>query len=220
MKTKLSPSLVGLFVLGALLLAGLGVVTFGNVNLFTKPQRFVVFFDESVHGLDLGSAVKLRGVRVGRVADIRVRYDATRQHSEIEVICELNRDTIADAAGGTLNVADRAELKRFVDEGLRAQLGVLGLATGLLFVELDFVNPRQFPAVRSTFADDTYPAIPAVRSTISEFQSSLTEILTKLKDVDIVTLSREATGLVTDARRQLNALDLPQLVNESTQISI
>ncbi len=217
MKTKISPSVIGLFVLGALLLAGVGLVTFGNVNLFTKPQRFVVFFDESVHGLDLGSAVKLRGVRVGRVADIRVRYDAARQHSEVEVVCELNRDTIADASGGTLNVTDRAELKKFVDEGLRAQLGVLGLATGLLFVELDFLNPRQFPAVRSTFADDTYAAIPAVRSTIAEFQASLNEILAKLKDVDIATLSREATGIIVDARRQLNALDLPQLVNESTQ---
>jgi len=34
------------------------------VNFFSKPQRFQVYFNESIHGLDLGSAVKLRGVRV------------------------------------------------------------------------------------------------------------------------------------------------------------
>jgi paraquat-inducible protein B len=216
LKTKLSPSLVGLFVLGALLLAGVGVVTFGNVHLFTQPSRFTVFFDESVHGLDLGSPVKFRGVRVGRVADIRLRYDTARQRSEVQVVCEFSRDTVADAGGGMLNMADREQLQKFVAEGLRARLGVVGLATGLLFVELDFFNPRQYPVTRSTFADDTYANIPTVRSTIEEFQASLTEIIAKLKDVDIAALAREATGLITDARRQLNALDLPQLVNEST----
>lgn len=217
MKTKLSPSLVGLFVLGALLLAGVGVVTFGNVSLFTKPPRFTVFFDESVHGLDLGSAVKFRGVRVGRVADIRVRYDVANRRSEVQVVCELSRDSIADPSGDAINMGEREQLEKFVREGLRARLGVVGLATGLLFVELDFFNPRQYPAAPPTFADDTYARVPAVRSTIAEFQASLSDILAKLKDVDIAALARETTGLVNDARRQLNALDLPQLVNESTQ---
>ncbi len=217
MKTKLSPSLVGLFVMGALLLAGVGVVTFGNVSLFTQPSRFTVFFDESVHGLDLGSPVKFRGVRVGRVADIRLRYDPASQRSEIEIVCEFSRDTIADAGGGALNMGDRAQLKKFVDEGLRARLGLIGLATGLLFVELDFLDPRQHPVTHSTFANDTYPVIPAVRSTTAEFMAGLEEITVKLRAVDVATLARETTGFVTDARRQLNALDLPQLVNESTQ---
>ena len=217
MKTKLSPSVIGLFVPGALLLAGIGLVSFGNVSLFTKSERFVVYFDESVHGLDLGSPVKFRGVRIGRVADIRVRYDAATQHSEIEVVCEFSRDTINDAAGGAINIADHTVLKKFVAEGLRAQLGILGLATGLLYVELDFFNARQFPPTRSAFAGDTYASVPAVRSKSVELQASVLEVLAKLKDVDIAVLVREVTGLVTDARRQLNALDLPQLVNESTQ---
>ena len=38
------------------------------MSFFSKPQRFEVYFDESIHGLDLGSPVKLRGVRVGREA--------------------------------------------------------------------------------------------------------------------------------------------------------
>jgi paraquat-inducible protein B len=216
-KTKLSPSLVGLFVLGALLLVGVGVVTFGQINLFSQPSRFVVYFDESVHGLDLGSPVKLRGVRVGRVAGIRVRNDAARKHSEVEVVCELNRDSLTDASGSAINFADPGELKKYVDDGLRAQLGLLGLATGLLYVELDFLDPAQNPAVHSAFADGAHAAIPAVRSTSSELQASLTGILAKLGDVDLAGLAREITSLAADARRQLNAIDLPQLVNESTQ---
>ena len=72
MKTKLSPAIVGLFVLGAFALGILALLSFGGVNIFTQPQRFVVTFNETVHGLDLGSPVKLRGVRVGRVADLKI----------------------------------------------------------------------------------------------------------------------------------------------------
>jgi paraquat-inducible protein B len=217
-KTKASPSLVGLFVLGALLLGLLALTTFGGINLFSRPQRFEVFFDESVHGLDLGSAVKLRGVRVGRVVDIHLRYDAARHHSSIAVVCELNRNMITDAHGVMIDLSTPGELQKLVDNGLRAQLGIAGLATGLLFVELDFLDPAQFPLPRSPETVDTpYAVVPSVPSTISEFQASLTSILTALQKVDFAGLSQELSGLLVDTRQKLAALDLPPLVTEATQ---
>jgi paraquat-inducible protein B len=39
---------------------------------FTKRSRFLVEFDGSVRGLEVGSPVTLRGITVGRVADIRM----------------------------------------------------------------------------------------------------------------------------------------------------
>jgi paraquat-inducible protein B len=57
MKTKVSPTIVGAFVIGAMVLSVVALFSFGGVNFFRKPQRFVVYFDES-HGLDQGSQVK------------------------------------------------------------------------------------------------------------------------------------------------------------------
>ena len=71
MKTKISPAVVGMFVIGAMMLIIVALLAFGGVNFFSKPQRFLVYFDESIHGLDMGSPVKLRGVRVGRVLSMR-----------------------------------------------------------------------------------------------------------------------------------------------------
>ena len=65
MKTKVSPAVVGAFVIGGLALLFLSLVSFGGISFLSKPPRFTVFFNESIHGLDLGSPVKLRGVRVG-----------------------------------------------------------------------------------------------------------------------------------------------------------
>ena len=87
MKTKVSPAVVGAFALGAFALGVIALLAFGGVNLFSKPQRFVVYFDESIHVLDLGSPVKLRGVRVGRVAELVVRYDQAKNRSLVVLMC-------------------------------------------------------------------------------------------------------------------------------------
>lgn len=207
MKTKVSPAIIGTFVIGAFALAVIALLTFGGVSFFAKPQRFVVYFDESIHGLTLGSPVKLRGVPVGRVVDLNVRYDEKKNFSVVAVVCELSKDKVTDTKGEAINVADRAELQTLVDRGLRAQLGVQGLATGLLFVELDFLNPQSYPADNRT-TELKYVAVPAVPSAISAFQSSASEILANLKKVDFAGLSRELTGLLGDGRKQLAGLDL------------
>lgn len=213
MKTKVSPSVVGAFVIGAFALGVVALLTFGGVNFFSKPQRFVVYFDESVHGLDQGSPVKIGGVRVGRVVALNIRYDEKNNHSVAAVVCELNKDTMTDYRGATINASDRAELEKLVAQGLRAQLTVQGLATGLLFVELDFFDPKDHPAGdRPT--DPRYVVVPAVPSTISGFQASLTEILTNLKNIDFAGISRGLTATMTDVRTTLNTLDLKGAVEQ------
>jgi paraquat-inducible protein B len=167
-------------------------------------------FDESIHGLDLGSAVKLRGVRVGRVADLNIRYDAPSNKSVVAVVCEFSRNMIIDDRGQSIDLSERAKLQAMVDHGLRAQLGVVGLATGLLFVELDFYDPQQFPAGVPD-ARAKYLVVPAVPSTISEYQASLTEILSNLKRVDFAALSRNLNATLAAANQKLQGLDTARL---------
>src|SRR3954468_25001930 len=121
MNTKISPTTIGAFVIGAFVLGVVGLVTFGGVSIFSKPQRFVVYFDESIHGLDLGSPVKLRGVRVGRVVDLNILYDQKSNHSVVAVVCELSKKKLADAEGREIDVTSRGELEVLVKRGLRAQ---------------------------------------------------------------------------------------------------
>ncbi|OIR04354.1 paraquat-inducible protein B [mine drainage metagenome] len=216
MKTKVSPAVVGFFVLGALALGLIALLSFGGVNFFSKPQRFVVFFNESVHGLDLGSPVKLRGVRVGRVVDMNIRYNSKTDQAEVAVVCELSRNMIVDQTGKEVDVTDRRVIQQFVKNGLRAQLGVVGLATGLLFVELDFYNPAEYPAT-PPLSDGRFEVVPSVPSAISEYQASLTEILSDLRRVDFAALSKELQALLIDTRKQVDKADLRELITEWTK---
>jgi paraquat-inducible protein B len=198
---------VGAFVLGGFALIIIGLLSFGGVSFFSKPQRFVVYFDESIHGLDLGSPVKLRGVRVGRVVDLNIRYDKAKNHSVVVVVCEFSKNMLSDTSGSVINVSERGELQSLVDQGLRAQLGVLGLATGLLFVELDFLDPHENP-VDKRVADARYPVVPSVPSAISEFQASVSEILANLQKVDFAGISVELKSLLATTRKQVDGADL------------
>ncbi len=216
MKTRVNPTVVGLFVIGALALGVVALLSFGGINFFSKPQRFVVFFNESIHGLDLGSSVKLRGVRVGRVVDLNVRYDAANNKSVVAVVCEFSRNMIVDEQDRPIDVSDRAALQTLVEHGLRAQLGVVGLATGLLFVELDFYDPHQYPAEAGLAAAPRI-VVPAVPSTISEYQASLTEILSDLKRVDFAGLSHNINTLLTTTNQKLQAVDAARLTEHWVQ---
>jgi len=209
-KTKVSPAVVGLFVLGAFALGLIALLSVGSLSLFSKPQRFMVYFDESIHGLDLGSPVKLRGVRVGRVVDLAVHYDDVANKSVVVVTCELNRNVITDEKGAQLKITGPKDIETMVNHGLRAQLGVLGLATGLLFVELDFADPAENPAPVPA-APPKFVVIPAMPSAISEYQASLSEILSDLKKVDFAGISREAKTLLVTANKKIGEADVKGL---------
>jgi paraquat-inducible protein B len=217
MKTKVSPTVVGFFVLGAMLLGMVGLFSFGSLNFLRKPQRFMVYFDETVSGLDGGSPVKLRGVRVGRVSQVSLIYDQSTKRSVVAVLCELNRDVLSDPAGQSIDVSDRAEIEELIGNGLRAQLGVVGLATGLLYVELDFKDPSEYPIPRRNLVSVDYAIVPAVPSTISEFQASFGQILSNVKNVDFAAIAEQLSGLLADTRGQINAIDVAALGQEWTQ---
>ncbi len=219
MKTKVSPTVVGLFVLGALLLGAIALFSFGGVSFFSKPERFIVYFDETIHGLDEGSPVKFRGVRIGRVVGLNIRaIPATpgthESGSLVAVVCELSRDVVADGLGNSIDVSDRDELKRLIDSGLRAQLGVIGYATGLLYVELDFYDPAAYPAKHREGLSSNYLEMPAVPSKSAEFLRSLDEILANIKGVDFPRLAGEVQALLAETRAQIKAADLAAVSKE------
>ena len=81
---------LGIFLLiSVLLLVGvLGVLV--GVNVFQERDNYLVRFEQSISGLDVGAPVKLRGVRVGIVEGIRVRPENVEQ---VEVRVSLKDNT-------------------------------------------------------------------------------------------------------------------------------
>src|SRR5260370_36743133 len=70
MSTKANPTVIGVFVLGAILIAIGAVFFFGSADLFAKKQTYVSYFAQSVSGLQTGSNVKFKGVNIGKVTRV------------------------------------------------------------------------------------------------------------------------------------------------------
>ena len=65
-------TLIGAFVVGALALGVDGVVAFGGTDLFAEKDRFVVYFEGFVDGLEPGSPIMFRGMRIGEVESLHL----------------------------------------------------------------------------------------------------------------------------------------------------
>ncbi len=79
MATRAQKAKLGIFLTVAGVLFGVTIVVFAGVSLFDSKDRYHVLFSESVSGLELGSPVKLRGVRVGQVSRVRLNPDNVEQ---------------------------------------------------------------------------------------------------------------------------------------------
>jgi paraquat-inducible protein B len=186
-----SPRAIGLFVLGAIGVAVLGVVTFGGGGLFRAGDSYEIQFDESLKGLRLGAPVTFRGVEVGQVQEIRAIYDPGTGAVRVPVTVELRPGALSMGGAGTGGGDVVADL---VARGLRARLDLQSIVTGQLLVALDFFKlpptagaatprPGEIPSVTSTWAglqrtvDEALLNAPEIARTLKELTTALRDLL-------------------------------------------
>jgi paraquat-inducible protein B len=181
MKTRVSPTLIGVFVVGAVAVLVAAIVGLGSGVWFRKTYEFVLYFQGSVNGLNVGAPVKYKGVEIGSVTDILLQLEKP-QPGRIPVIIELDAKRIA-GRGLTANLLiNPDEFQRAIDEGLRGQLQMESLVTGVLYVALDLYpdNPAHFVLSQGS----RYREIPTVPTELARVQDELREAFTKLAKID------------------------------------
>ena len=194
MSRRASPRLVGAFVLTAIALLVAAALVFGSFTFFETTRKFVVFFQGSVDGLTQGSAVLFRGVPLGRVLDVGIRYDPKDSTLEIPVVIEIRPGVIAKYSP-TLNT--NVELmKELIDRGLRARLESASLVTGQQVVQLNF-----FPGtpVNLQRTDLPYFQLPTVPSPTQQIMSSV-DVAAR----DLPTLIKQAAGVLDRVQQILS----------------
>ncbi len=94
MAKQANKTLIGAFVVGAVVLALAGIMIFSSGKFFTEKNKYVLYFDGSVRGLDIGAPVSFKGVRIGSVTDIKL-YVANEQFDlKIPIFIEIEPDRI------------------------------------------------------------------------------------------------------------------------------
>src|SRR5215510_15298682 len=100
MGSKISPTVIGAFVIGAIVCLVAGVLLFGGGKFFKEKVPYVMFFDRSVEGLNVGAPVIFRGVQIGQVTEVTAIADPKEYTIEIRVKIEIVRGVIKVGTDG------------------------------------------------------------------------------------------------------------------------
>jgi len=213
MGRKANPALIGGFVVGAIALAVIGLLVFGSGQMFKHTVTYVCFFPGAVDGLNLGAPVKLKGVEIGTVTDIGLRFgemsgkvidaEEVSRGIRIPVTIQIERDKVGERGANTANFGDPANLKRLVNLGLRAQLNSQSMVTGLLFVQLDLKpgTPATLVMPEGSKPDE----IPTVPTAMEQMQSAAQQIMRKLEDLHVERLVQSASEAVEGISQVVNS---------------
>ena len=126
MAKRVNPTLVGAFVLGAFLLVIAAILVLGGENIFVQKRRFVIYFGDAIKGLTVGAPVTFKGVVVGRVINLKVRYVKETGRTEIPVLIDLDPNKVVTPGDDS---EATSLLHQMIDQGLRAQMNPESLIT-------------------------------------------------------------------------------------------
>jgi len=210
----LNPKLVGAFVIGAVILAVIGVVLFGSGDWFTKKRTFVTYFEGSVAGLNPGAPVKLRGVEIGKVTKVVLRIgkaqiDKPLDEVLVPVVFEIDESQLQEQ-GIDSPVAEEA-IQKLIDEGLRATLASESFVTGRKFISLDAHPDSPYELVADP--DVPYIEVPSTVTVLEELQRDVAEAVSKLAKMDIDTLLFALNGIMHGTNKLVNER-LPNAVKD------
>jgi paraquat-inducible protein B len=188
MKKKISPTIIGAFVLGALGLLVAVILILGSGKLFVQSRDFILYFDSSVNGLRVGAPVKFKGVEIGSVKEILLSLSSDMSVQRIPVIVRIDAEKIKKRGGSSVALTDPEVAKALIDQGLRGQLQMESLVTGLLYVGLDFFPDTPAHFVQSAQENSKYMEIPTIPSIFEQAQDVVSSIVARLQEVDFKSL--------------------------------
>ncbi len=214
MAKTVNPAKIGLFVLVGAFLAAATIIYVGSLRILAKEETFVLYFSESVNGLNIGSPVKFKGVRIGAVSDIRLFYnqDPSVRGAYIPVFVKIDEGRVRDDFD-VINIFDPRELENQVQQGLRGRLQLESIITGQLFVELDYSAAPGDPFIRIQ-ADSTYKEIPTLPSIMAEIGSSTADVLATIATFDFRDISDQLALLLRRLNEKIDAFDAVK-INQS-----
>lgn len=169
MSKKANPTTIGIFVILALGIAASAIVILGGGKLFNETVEHVLFFEGDLSGLDVGAPVEFKGVQIGSVTSIKLKYDTNTGTMQIPVYIELEHSRIEYVGGD----AEGKGVEFHIEQGLRAQLHMQSLVTGKLKIMI-VEEPKS--KVRLVGADPDTIEIPTIPTVTESLVQSLDEM--------------------------------------------
>ena len=181
---------------------------------YTKKINFILFFDSSVRGLNLGAPVEFKGIKIGSVLDIRLEFEPDSTSFRVPVLIEIEPERIAARDSETTESEEEdspyAVMNTLVERGLRAQLRTGSLLTGQLYIELDM-----HPDTEVVLSGDetSVPELPTIAAAnFDAITASVERFVAKLDEVAIEEIGAELLQTLKGANKVVNNPEIPGII--------
>jgi paraquat-inducible protein B len=206
MSKQANPKVIGGFVLGAAALVVAAVLLLADGGFWRKRPSYIMYFEGSATGLQIGSPVVFRGVKIGSVESIGLSVDEKKFNFLVPVVVRTDEYVLKNLEGQSIALGDIAENSELAQRGLRARLKTWSFLTGQLYIDLDFYPDRPL----TLYGGDTgIPEIPTLPTEVEELTNKLDKLNVEKLVEDISMISESVRELVTspEVSHALTSLD-------------
>ncbi len=175
MRNEPNKKMIGLFLLTGIAVLVVILANFIKSKVFDGNDKVVVmYFDESINGLNVGSPVVFKGVQVGKVARIEIVTNPENLTFSIPVYVRMNvnQNIYYTEKNAKLN---NDMLNALIEKGLRARLTTQSYLTGQLMIELEML-PGTPIVMRQPPEEQKFKEIPTILSPLEEISKGLQDL--------------------------------------------
>ena len=195
MSVRANPTVIGAFVLGATIVLVAGLLFWGGTGLFKQRIHWVMYFDSAVTGLQKGAPVLMRGVRIGEVKDVQIRWGK----SLVGVYADMEPDNLRGVPPRDIPAAIQTAIK---ERSFRAQLRPQSFVTGVLYVAID-----EFPGTPIVLRnlDPSVLEMPTVPTDLERWEAKLERLSDTVAALPLKEIAQSVLGTVEEARQLLKS---------------
>lgn len=154
-------------------------------RIFDQYLEYVMMFDESVRGLNVGAPVEYRGIRIGTVKKVPLNLPSKEQGfstKQIPVLVRIELGRVYKNIGASDLQALKLSLTNEFDTGLRATLKTGSFLTGALFIDTEVYEKADKYPVKHY---EQYDIFPTQAGGFAEIQKQVTTLLDKFNDLPL-----------------------------------
>ncbi len=181
----------------------------------------LMYFNESVRGLNVGAPLDFRGIVIGEVKAIKLEYDNEKKTYrfpvEVNLYPQRLRSYLRHVPGRQDNDDEDIDqlLERLQQAGLRAQLKTGNLLTGSLFIALDVEQQGKAKAgaknakvnKNSVYTSSAPMLIATVPGGLDQLQASVISIANKVDKLPLSEMGTDVRSALASLNTSLQSAD-------------
>ncbi len=204
---------LGLFVIIAFSLFALLLIGFGAGDFFKKELLVETCFNESVQGLNIGSEVKYKGIKIGTVKSITSAARVYQTKSDYVLVIISLEDSISLGQTGK---SAKTRMENAIQDGLNIRLAFKGL-TGAAFLETDYSPVHPDEVLTISWSPKTI-YIPSRKSNMKQFGDATNQILDNLAAINLKGITLDIESLLKTLNKKVSGVDTKQISGSAASL--